>query len=79
MIWEYVSNGLEYVDAGVPPVVKVVVTSTPRKKISIGDNGRGMSSSDLRQFFQMHSENQGRAAGRPGRVISEQASQLRLG
>ena len=43
------------------------MTSAPRKKISIRDNGRGMSSSDLRKFFQMHGENQDRAAGRRGR------------
>jgi len=67
VIWEYVSNGLQYVDAGVQPMVKVAVMSAPRKKISIQDNGRGMSSADLRRFFQMHAENQDRAAGRPGR------------
>lgn len=48
VIWEYVSNGLQYVDVGVQPIVKVTVTSAPRKKISIQDNGRGMSSGDLR-------------------------------
>lgn len=67
VIWEYVSNGLEYVNVSVQPMVKVAVTSAPRKKVSIEDNGRGMSSSDLRRFFQMHAENQDRAAGRPGR------------
>ena len=67
VIWEYVSNGLEYVDAGAQLVVKVAVTSAPRKKISITDNGRGMSSGYLRRFFQMHAVNRDRAGGRPGR------------
>jgi hypothetical protein len=66
VVWEYVSNGLQYVDPGVSPVVRI--TLDPKfKKITICDNGRGMSWSDLRNFFVMHGENIDRKQGRPGR------------
>ena len=41
VVWEYVSNGLEYVDPGTSPIVKVRLDSK-RNRITIADNGRGM-------------------------------------
>ena len=66
VIWEYVSNGLEYIDDGTNPVVKVILESNP-KRIIIEDNGRGMSWKGLNNFFIMHGENIDRAKGKPGR------------
>lgn len=66
VVWEYVVNGLEYVDAGTSPVVKVTLDPR-RKKITIADNGRGMDWTALKNFFVMHGENIDRKAGRPGR------------
>lgn len=66
VVWEYVSNGLEYLDHGVQPVVDVMIDAKVGK-ITIRDNGRGMSRSDLEQYFQMHGENIDRKKGKPGR------------
>jgi len=66
VIWEYVSNGLQYVDPGTVPTVSVIVEQKP-KKIVVEDNGRGMLLDDLRRFFTMHGENADRVQGRPGR------------
>ena len=66
VVWEYVSNGLQYVEAGTNPIVKVVL-DTRRKKISIADNGRGMDWNGLKNFFVMHGENIDRKAGKAGR------------
>jgi hypothetical protein len=66
VVWEYVVNSLQYVDAGVPPRVQVTIAAG-RKGIAISDNGRGMSASDLELFFRMHGENLDRLAGRAGR------------
>ena len=66
VVWEYVSNSLQYVDAGTSPRVKVVLRSR-KKQISISDNGRGMDWRDLQNFFVMHGENVDRKKGRPGR------------
>src|SRR6266536_2620661 len=68
VVWEYVSNGLEYVDPGVSPIVKVAVDSKSHR-ITIRDNGRGMSFSDLHRYFQMHAENIDRKRGKPGRGL----------
>jgi hypothetical protein len=68
VIWEYVSNGLQYVDPGTSPEVYVRIDDR-RKRISIADNGRGMSWDDLRNFFIMHGENADRKAGRGGRGL----------
>jgi Histidine kinase-, DNA gyrase B-, and HSP90-like ATPase len=65
-VWEYVSNGLQYVDNRTTPVVRVKLDDA-RKRISIKDNGRGMDFSDLKNFFVMHGENADRKAGRVGR------------
>jgi len=66
VVWEYVSNGLQYIEPATKPEVKILVDSR-RKKITISDNGRGMSWEDLRNFFVMHGENIDRKSGRPGR------------
>ena len=68
VVWEYVSNGLEYVEPGVNLIVKVVVDSKGRK-ITVQDNGRGMIFSDLHRYFQMHGENIDRKKGKPGRGL----------
>ncbi len=66
VVWEYVSNGLQYKDPGTKPTV-VVNIDAKAKKIQIRDNGRGMLFADLQRYFQMHGENLDRKQGRPGR------------
>jgi hypothetical protein len=66
VVWEYVSNGLQYVNPGTNPVVRVQLDSN-KKKIVITDNGRGMDWAGLQNFFVMHGENVDRKQGRPGR------------
>jgi len=66
VVWEYVSNGLQYKDLATKPTV-VVKVDVKAKTIQIRDNGRGMLISDLRRYFQMHGENLDRKQGRPGR------------
>jgi hypothetical protein len=66
VVWEYVSNGLQYVNPGTNPVVRVTLDSK-KKKIVITDNGRGMDWAGLQNFFVMHGENIDRKEGRPGR------------
>jgi hypothetical protein len=68
VVWEYVSNGLEYVDNGTNPVVGVTLDSK-KKRIVVQDNGRGMDWNGLRNFFVMHGENIDRKEGRPGRGL----------
>lgn len=66
VVWEYVSNGLDYVEPGTSPVVRVLLDAK-KKRIVIEDNGRGMDWAGLENFFVMHGENVDRKAGRPGR------------
>ena len=66
VVWEYVSNGLQYFGPGTNPLVKVSLDSK-KKLISVQDNGRGMDWAGLQNFFVMHGENIDRKAGRPGR------------
>lgn len=66
VVWEYVSNGLEYVDPGTSPTVEVFV-DVKLGKITVRDNGRGMSRADLDRYFQMHGENIDRKRGKAGR------------
>ena len=66
VVWEYLSNSLQYVDPNVSPHV-IVRLDNPHKLITIRDNGRGMTFSNLKNFFYMHGENLDRKAGRPGR------------
>jgi K+-sensing histidine kinase KdpD len=77
VVWEYVSNGLEYTDPGVNPVVNAHVDVKGRR-ITIHDNGRGMSRDDLRRYFQMHGENIDRKKERRAEACLAQASPLRL-
>jgi hypothetical protein len=67
VIWEYVANSLEYREPGVATEVQVNLQNAPSKKITISDNGRGMSSADLARFFTMHAENIDRSQGKVGR------------
>lgn len=67
--WEYVANGLQYIDPGTVPVVRVRL-DTKRKRITIEDNGRGMrwtGLEGLEGFFRMHGENIDRKRGQAGR------------
>jgi Histidine kinase-, DNA gyrase B-, and HSP90-like ATPase len=64
--WEYISNGLQYVDPGTSPHVDVVV-DTKQKRMVVSDNGRGMTLADLKNFFVMHGENVDRKKGHAGR------------
>jgi hypothetical protein len=66
VVWEYVSNSLQYVDPGVNPVVHVKL-DWKNKRIAIEDNGRGMLWDDLANFFVMHGENVDRKRGAAGR------------
>lgn len=66
VVWEYVSNGLEYIDPGVQPVVEVEIDAKAHK-ILVRDNGRGMTAADLTRYFQMHGENIDRKKGKAGR------------
>jgi len=66
VIWEYVANGLQYVDPGTSPTVYVRLDSKGRT-IRISDNGRGMTLEGLQNFFVMHGENLDRKSGAPGR------------
>ena len=66
VVWEYVSNGLQYKDPATKPTV-VVQIDPKAKTIKISDNGRGMTMTDLQRYFQMHGENLDRKQGRPGR------------
>ncbi len=65
-LWEYVANGLQYVDPGTSPLVRIRLDSK-KKRITIDDNGRGMDWDGLRNFFFMHAENVDRKEGRSGR------------
>jgi len=64
--WEYISNGLQYVDAGTSPRVDVVV-DTKQKRMVVSDYGSGMNLAGLKNFFVMHGENVERKRGKPGR------------
>lgn len=66
VVWEYVSNGLQYKDPNTKPTV-IVQIDAKAKSIRISDNGRGMTLADLQRYFQMHGENLDRKQGRPGR------------
>ncbi|MDX8411269.1 MAG: ATP-binding protein [Mariprofundaceae bacterium] len=68
VVWEYVSNGLQYIDTGTKPIVRVALNSK-QKKLSIEDNGRGMDWEALQNYFVMHGENIDRKQGRPGRGL----------
>src|SRR6266540_3543418 len=69
VVWEYVVNGLQYVDRGTTPRVSVQLDQSDRS-IAISDNGRGMTDKDLQHYFTMHGENIDRLTGRAGQVIN---------
>ncbi len=67
---EFVWNSVQYQPEG--QAAEVVVTITRNRtggieEVSIADNGRGMSVSDLQTFFTMHAENRDRLLGKVGR------------
>lgn len=66
VVWEYVSNSLQYVDPGINPLVRVTLDNR-RKRIVLADNGRGMDWAGLQNFFIMHGENIDRKIGLVGR------------
>ncbi len=69
VVWEYVSNGLDYIDQGINPIIRVQLDSK-NKRIAIIDNARGMDWAGpygLENYFVMHGENVDRKAGRAGR------------
>ena len=64
VVWEYVSNSLD----GAKDHQHVIVTvEIAPNKITIADNGRGMSRDELNGFFQMHGENLHRKRGKATR------------
>ena len=66
--WEYIINGLEYVDPGIIPRVDVAIEKMPHGyRIRIQDNGRGMDRNGLAHFFTLHGENLDRKSGRTAR------------
>ncbi len=65
-VWEYIVNGLQYVDPGTTPSV-VVDIDNRAKCITISDNGSGMDEEALKHFFTMHGENVERKRGSGGR------------
>lgn len=76
--WEYVSNGLQYVDPNVSPIVTVNIDQS-KKIMTIKDNGRGMNISDLQNYFTMPGENIDTKAGRPGRGMFGTGKSAALG
>jgi hypothetical protein len=78
VVWEYVSNSLQYSQPGRPARVEVKIQ--PRqKKITISDNGRGMDWSGLQNFWTLHGQKP-RSPGRPagtGPVWHRQGGGLR--
>ena len=61
IVWEYVSNALDASKEG--EIARVVVEIKP-DLIAVEDNGRGMSRTELMNFFQMHGENMQRRKGK---------------
>src|SRR5947207_10763825 len=66
VVWEYVVNSIQYTEDGVIPKVQVTIRARD-SELTVSDNGRGMSGSDLHRFFTMHAENFDRLKGRMGR------------
>lgn len=67
---EFVWNSVQYQPDGQTAVVDVTIRRTRNGtlgEVVVVDNGRGMSHSDLQNFFVMHAENRDRLAGRFGR------------
>jgi len=64
VVWEYVSNSLDGAKDNQQVTVSVEIT---KNKITVVDNGRGMSRDELKGFFQMHGENLHRKRGKATR------------
>jgi hypothetical protein len=64
VIWEYVTNEIQYREKGTKPEVHVAIEED---KIIIKGNGEGMDVVGLKNFFTLHGENQHRKEGKPGR------------
>lgn len=61
IVWEYVSNSL---DAAKEEEIAHVVVGVKSGLVTVEDNGRGMSRTELINFFQMHGENMQRRKGK---------------
>ena len=64
VIWEYVTNEIQYRDKKVKPLIYVTLDN---KKIIIQGNGEGMDEKGLANFFILHGQNQDRLKGKHGR------------
>ena len=64
VIWEYVTNEIQYRESGIKPEVHVILD---KDKIIVKGNGKGMDVEGLKNFFTLHGENQERKKGKPGR------------
>ncbi len=60
VMWEYIINGLAYIDKGKTPVVEVKLE---KNKIQVQDNGRGLNREDLNNFWKAYAENKDRKDG----------------
>ena len=61
IVWEYVANSLDAVKDDLRTIIAVKITS---HEVSISDNSRGMSRTELGSFFEMHGENPLRKKGK---------------
>ena len=61
IVWEYVANSLDAAKDDLRTIIAVKITS---HEVSISDNSRGMSRTELGSFFEMHGENPLRKKGK---------------
>src|SRR5207253_10467275 len=66
VVWEYVSNGLQYSDPGVSARV-VVSLDSKRRRLTVRDYGRGMDWDGLQNCLVMNGEKVERREGLVGR------------
>jgi len=69
VLWEYVSNSLQYIDPEISPEVRVSIIGGKNPRIVVTDNGSGMDLKGLQNYFIMHGENQDRKTGKIGRGL----------
>lgn len=60
VIWEYIANGIDYINEGTKPQMEVIIE---KDKIIFSDNGRGLDTEDLQNFFTAYAENRDRVSG----------------
>ncbi len=60
VIWEYIANGIDYINKGTKPQMEVIIE---KDKIIFSDNGRGLDTEDLQNFFTAYAENRDRVSG----------------